>query len=80
VKQYHFLRRAVDLFKLYQNTPSAYADTPLEKGNIDVPKTLSNLLGKWIKKIAPGYVEFEDGEKIDPRNLDYKIIKSLIWW
>ena len=48
--------------------------------NIDIPETLSNLLGKWIKKITPDYVEFEDGERIDINNLDYKLIKPLIWW
>ena len=56
----------VDLSKLYEN--------------IDIPETLSNLLGKRIKKISTGYVEFEDGEKIDIKNLDYRLIKSLIWW
>ena len=56
----------VDLSKLYEH--------------IDVPESLSNLCGKWIKKIAPPLVEFEDGEIIDTKNLDYKLIKPLIWW
>jgi len=56
----------VDLSKLY---PS-----------IDIAETLSNFTGKWIKKISDGEVEFEDGTKIDTKNLDYKIIKPLIWW
>jgi adenine specific DNA methylase Mod len=56
----------VDLSKLYKN--------------IDIPETLSNLCGKWIKKITPDYVEFENGEKIEIKNLDYKLIKFLIWW
>ena len=56
----------VDLSKLYPN--------------IDIPETLSNLLGKWIKKITPDYVEFEDGEQINLEDLDYKVIKPLIWW
>lgn len=56
----------VDLSKLYQN--------------IDIPETLSNLLGKWIKRITSDYVEFEDGEKISIKDLDYKLIKPLIWW
>jgi len=47
---------------------------------IDIPETLSNLLGKWIKKITSDFVEFEDGEKIYLKNVDYKIIKPLIWW
>ena len=48
--------------------------------NIDIPETISNLLGKWIKKITQNYVEFKDGEKTDIKNLDYKLIKSLLWW
>ncbi|MCD6528292.1 site-specific DNA-methyltransferase, partial [bacterium] len=56
----------VDLSKLYPD--------------IDIAETLSNLRGKHIKKIAENEVEFEDGEKVDIRNLDYKIIKRLIWW
>ncbi|MCL0056664.1 hypothetical protein M1N81_03815, partial [Dehalococcoidia bacterium] len=48
--------------------------------NIDIPETLSNLLGKWIRRVTPDSVEFEDGEKIDMKNLDYKLIKPLIWW
>jgi predicted nucleic acid-binding Zn-ribbon protein len=56
----------VDLRKLY---PS-----------IDIPETLSNLLGKYIKKISRNEVEFENGDKIDLNNLDYRLIKPLIWW
>lgn len=39
----------VDLSKLYPN--------------IDIPETLSNLLGKLIKRITPDYVEFERERK-----------------
>jgi hypothetical protein len=70
----------VDLNKLYLNTPSANADTPLQKGNIDIAETLSNLTGKWIKKISDSEVELEDGTKINTKDLDYKLIKPLIWW
>lgn len=56
----------VDLSKIYEN--------------IDIAETLSNLTGKWIKKIYEGEVEFEDGTKINTKDLDYKIIKPLIWW
>ncbi len=48
--------------------------------NIDIAETLSNLLGKKIKKITGYFVEFEDGEKINIKDLDYKLIKPLIWW
>jgi len=48
--------------------------------NIDIAETLSNLTGKWIKKISETEVEFEDGTKINTKDLDYKLIKPLIWW
>lgn len=48
--------------------------------NIDIAETLSNLTGKWIKRITEDAVEFEDGTRIDTKNLDYKLIKPLIWW
>lgn len=48
--------------------------------NIDIAETLSNLTGKWIKKIGEGEVEFEDGTKVNTKDLDYKLIKPLIWW
>jgi len=48
--------------------------------NIDIAETLSNLKGKWIKKITQEEVEFEDGEIINIKDLDYKLIKPLIWW
>lgn len=56
----------VDLDKLYPN--------------IDIAETLSNLTGKWIKKTSKDEVEFEDGTKINTKDLDYKLIKPLIWW
>jgi adenine-specific DNA-methyltransferase len=56
----------VDLSKLYDG--------------IDIAETLSNLKGKWIKRITEDFVEFADGEKVDLKNLDYKLIKPLIWW
>lgn len=56
----------VDLSKLYQN--------------IDIAETLSNLTGKWIKKITQNQVEFADGSIVNTRDLDYRLIKPLIWW
>ncbi len=64
----------VDLSKLY---PMRYSK--LSHG-VDIAKTLSNLTGKWIKKISDGEVEFEDGTVINTKDLDYKLIKPLIWW
>jgi adenine specific DNA methylase Mod len=48
--------------------------------NIDISETLSNLFGKWIKKITPESTQFEDGFIINIKNLDYKLIKPLVWW
>jgi len=57
----------VDLSKLYTN--------------IDIAETLSNLTGKWIKKIEADRVWLEGiDDPIDTKNLDYKLIKQLIWW
>jgi hypothetical protein len=56
----------VDLSKLYEN--------------IDIAETLSNITGKKIKRIKEDEVEFEDGIKVNIKDLDYKLIKHLIWW
>ena len=56
----------VDLSKLYSN--------------IDIPETISNILGSGIKKIGPDYVELQNGDKINTKDLDHKLIKPLIWW
>ncbi len=49
----------IDLSKLYPN--------------IDIAETLSNLTGKWIKKVSDSEVEFDDGTIMDTTNLDYKL-------
>jgi adenine-specific DNA-methyltransferase len=56
----------VDLSKLYKN--------------IDLAETLSCITGKWIRRITADHVEFEDGEKADLKNPDWRLIKPLIWW
>lgn len=48
--------------------------------DIDIAETLSNLTGKWIKSINESEVEFFDGNIINTEEIDYKLIKSLIWW
>jgi len=55
---------------------------------IDLAETLSNLTGKWIKRIypdpddpaRPAEVEFDDGTKANLKNPDWRLIKPLIWW
>ncbi len=56
--------------------------------DIDLAETLSNLTGKWIKRILPdpedparpGTVEFADGTTADLKDPDWRLIKPLIWW
>jgi len=80
--QYVFMKdpKMLDALEIdYKNNKVKVNLSKLYK-NIDIPETFSNLFGKWIKKITPDFVEFENGEKIEIKNLDYKLIKSLIWW
>ncbi len=48
--------------------------------DIDLAETLSNLRGKWIKRITEDLVEFADGEQISLQDPDWRILKPLIWW
>jgi len=52
--------------------------------NIDIAETLSNLTGKWIKRITKDSVILVDDnnneEEIKYDSIDFKTIKPLIWW
>ena len=52
-----------------------YPDT-----DIDIAETVSVLSGKWIKKNSDNEVLFSDASKVDLQNLDYRMLKPLIWW
>jgi adenine-specific DNA-methyltransferase len=80
--QYVFLRDLKMLEALEVDTKKNKVKVDLSKlyDGIDVAETLSNLTGKWIKRITADEVEFADGEKVDLKNLDYRLIKPLIWW
>jgi len=80
--QYVFLRdlKMLDALEVHAERQVVKVDLSKLYDDIDVPETLSNLKGKWIKRITPDSVEFEDGEKVDIRNLDWKLVKPLIWW
>ncbi len=56
----------VNLSKLYEN--------------IDLAETISNLLGKRVIKYNNDKVELANEILIDAKNLDYTILKPLIWW
>ena len=80
--QYVFLRDLKMLEALEVETKKKTVKVDLSKlyNGIDIAETLSNLTGKWIKRITANTVEFEDGEVVDTKNLDWKRIKPLIWW
>jgi len=80
--QYVFLRdlKMLEALEVDLEQDEVKVDLSRLYDNIDIAETLSNLRGKSIKKITPDFVEFEDGEKVDFKNLDYRLIKPLIWW
>lgn len=80
--QYVFLRDLKMLETLDVDAKKNKVKVDLGKvyDGIDIAETLSNLTGKWIKSITADSVEFDDGEVVDTKNLDWKRIKQLIWW
>ncbi len=80
--QYVFLRDLKMLEALEVDTKENKVKVDLGKlwDGIDIAETLSNLTGKWIKRINADSVEFDDGEVVDTKNLDWKLIKPLVWW
>ena len=80
--QYVFLRDLKMLEALEVDTKKNEVKVDLGKlyEGIDIAETLSNLTGKWIKRITADSVEFDDGEVVDTKNPDWKRIKPLIWW
>lgn len=56
----------VDLTKLYHN--------------IDIAETLSCLTGKSVRRISSHEIVFDDGSKQKIDEIDYRLLKQLIWW
>jgi adenine-specific DNA-methyltransferase len=90
-EQYIFLKdkKLLDALEIDYKSNKVKVDLSKIYSNIDIAETLSNLKGKWIKRITENEVELadydEEGkakniEKVDLKNLDYKEIKKLIWW
>jgi adenine specific DNA methylase Mod len=81
-EQYVFLKDEKMLRALEIDCENKKVNVDLSKlyPNIDIAETLSNLTGKWIKRINDGEVEFEDRTKVNTKDLDYRLIKPLIWW
>lgn len=81
--QYIFLKDlklADKVLKLDEESKQIKVDLTKLHEQIDIPETLSHLTGKFIKQILKDKVIFTDGSEIDLNNIDYKIVKPLIWW
>jgi len=80
--QYVFLRdrKMLDAIELDAEADEVRVDLSRLYKNIDVAETLSCVTGKWIRRITPELVEFEDGDKVDLQNPPWELIKPLIWW
>jgi len=88
--RYLFLRDPKMLEALEVDLESGAVQVDLSRlyPDIDLAETLSNLLGKPIRRIhpapddptRPGRVEFTDGTSEDLLQPDWRQIKPLIWW
>jgi adenine specific DNA methylase Mod len=85
-KQYVFLKdpKLLDAMELdYKNNKIKINFNDIYP-NIDIAETLSLIRGKKIKKIERKAITLIDDsgneEKIDYDNINFKIIKPLIWW
>ena len=74
------LKMSDEVLKLDEESKKIKVDLTKLHEQIDIPETLSHLTGKFIKQIQKNKVIFTDGSEIDLNNIDYKIVKPLIWW
>jgi len=88
-EQYVFLKdpKLLDAMELDYESNKIKINFDEIYSNIDIAETLSNLKGKWIKKITKDSVVLVDDsnnvEEIKYDSIygkDFKIIKPLIWW
>lgn len=88
--KYLFMRDLKMLEALEVNLEQGTVQVDLTRlyANIDLPETLSNLTGKWIRRIhpapndprVPAVLEFTDGELVSLNGLDWRMIRPLVWW
>ena len=74
------LKLADEVINMDKKSRSIKVDLTHLHNKIDIPETLSFLTGKFIKQILKDKVIFTDDSEIVYANIDYKIIKPLIWW
>lgn len=79
---YIFLKdpKLIDALEIDYEKNSVNVDFTKLYDKVDAHESLSNLLGKNLKKIEENLIVFENDETIHLDDLDFKIIKDLIWW
>ncbi len=80
--QYVFLKdtKMLDTMELDSRENKIKIDFNEIYPNIDLAETLSNLKGKFIKRVEKDAVVFEDNEKVRFSDIDFRTIRPLIWW
>ena len=80
--QYVFLRdlKNLDVLEVDSGKNAVHFHPERLYPDIDLAETLSNLRGKWIKRITREYVEFQDGEQVSLTDPDWRLLKPLVWW
>lgn len=88
--QYLFLRDPKMLEALEVNLASGTVRVDVSRlyPEVDLAETLSNLTGKWIRRIhpdpkdpsRPARVEFTDGTSADLKDPDWRLLQPLLWW
>lgn len=79
---YVFLRdlKMLDSLDIDLEKDDARFDPDKVYPGIDLAETLSHLRGQWIRRLTRETVEFENGETINLQNVDWRLVKPLIWW
>ena len=84
-EQYIFFKdpKLLDTMEIDYKNNKVNVDFNKIYSNIDIAETISLMKGEEIKSIKEDYFVLKDGkneEKLNYKDLDFKIIKPLIWW
>jgi adenine-specific DNA-methyltransferase len=81
-QQYVFLKdlKMLESMLIDRKSNKIHIDLSKLYPNIDHAETLSNLIGKPIRKIKTKAVELEGGKRIEFEDIDFNVVKPLIWW